>query len=50
MRAAVILCLGCMFVVGCASPSQPPKPSPYRYWTPERVSTRSPSRPVSIHL
>ncbi len=50
MRAALILCLGSVLVVGCASPSQPPKPSPYRYRTPERVSTRSPFRPVSIHL
>lgn len=31
MRAFLVLCFGCVLVVGCASPSPPPKPSPYRY-------------------
>ncbi len=30
MRKFVIVGLGCVLVVGCASPSPPPKPSPYR--------------------
>jgi hypothetical protein len=31
MRGFLILGLGCVLVVGCASPSPPKKPSPYRY-------------------
>lgn len=31
MREFFILGLGCVLVVGCASPSPPSKPSPYRY-------------------
>lgn len=32
MRAFLILCFGCVLVVGCASPSHPPKkPSPDHY-------------------
>ena len=31
MRAFVFVFFGCVLVVGCASPSPPKKPSPYRY-------------------
>ncbi|HVB55497.1 MAG TPA: hypothetical protein VNE63_03565 [Candidatus Acidoferrales bacterium] len=31
MRGFLILGLGCVLVIGCASPSPPQKPSPYRY-------------------
>jgi hypothetical protein len=31
MRALLILCVGCVLLVGCDSPSPSPKPSPYRF-------------------
>jgi hypothetical protein len=31
MRVLSFLFFGCLLVVGCASPSHPPKPSPYHY-------------------
>jgi hypothetical protein len=31
MRTYRILCFGCVLLVGCDSPSPPPKPSPYRF-------------------
>ncbi len=31
MRKLLLLLFGCVLVVGCASPSPPPKHSPYRY-------------------
>ena len=34
MRAFLIFGLGCVLVAGCASPSHPPKPSPYHYANP----------------
>jgi hypothetical protein len=31
MRAFLAMYFGCVLVAGCASPSHPPKPSPYHY-------------------
>ena len=31
MRTFLATCFGCVLVAGCASPSHPPKPSPYHY-------------------
>jgi len=47
MRATLCV-FACLLMAGCGVPP-PPKPSPYRYMTPERAETRSPSCPVSIH-
>ena len=40
--------LACLLMAGCNAPP-PPKPSPYRYMTPERAEARSQSCTVSIH-
>ena len=48
----VLSVLACLLIAGCGVPPQP-KPSPYRYMTPERTeacSHCSPSCTVSIHL
>jgi hypothetical protein len=47
---SLLLSFGCVFVVGCAAHAPPPKPSHYRYRTPERVEVRIASHLVSIHL
>ncbi len=49
MRALLVVCFGCVLMGGCASPTPPPKPSPYRFKTPECVEVHSPSCPASIH-
>jgi hypothetical protein len=43
----VLSVLACLLMAGCGVPP-PPKPSPYRYMTPERAETRSPSCTVSM--
>jgi len=45
----VFLALAGLLMAGCKVPP-PPKPSPYRYMTLERVQQRSPSYFVPIHL
>jgi len=45
----LVLCaLVCLLMTGCGA-SPPPKPSPYRNMTPERVKVRSVSCTAFIH-